>query len=304
MEEKLRARACALATALWLAAPAAAAPPEKQSLLLSRLRTRIEAVERSTDGVLGVVVKDLTSGETVVALHADEPFATASTIKLAILYELYRQAEAGTIDLREVTRPPLPRVAGGVLARLGDHVTLDWRDLATLMMVWSDNEAANLLAARVGRDNVNTRLDALGLHATRLRRRMMDLDAARRGNENVSTPAELLRLVETVRSGPQLSPERAKDMAAVASIEKDSPFRTGLPEGLRVIDKPGELEGVRAVAAVVELPGRPYAVSVMSAYLRHDEDGDAAIRAISAAAYDTFDRLARSSDVGRIISER
>ncbi len=54
----------------------------------------------------------------------------------------------------------------------------------------------------------------------------------------------------------------------------------------------------------MDLPGRPYAVSINTAYLRRDEDGEAAIREISAALFETFDRLARSSDLGRVISER
>ena len=68
-----------------------------------------------------------------------------------------------------------------------------------------------------------------------------------------------------------------------------------------MLDKPGELEAVRCVTAVVDLPGRPYAVGIMTTYLQRDADGEAAIREISAALYETFDRLARSSDLGRVI---
>jgi beta-lactamase class A len=193
---------------------------------------------------------------------------------------------------------------GGVLQELGDKVSLTWRDLAVLMMGWSDNAATNVLIDRVGMDAVNRRLDSLGLRSTRLRRRMMDLEAARRGDENVSTPAEMRQLVETMYAGTGLSKERARDMMAVAAVPKDSPFREPLPEGLVVADKPGSLEAVRCVTAVVDLPGRPYAVSIMTTYLRRDADGAAAIREISAALYETFDRLARSSDLGRIISEK
>ena len=286
---------------LCLGAPAA--PAEKQTALWEKLRARIEAVDRRLDGVLGVSVKDLKGGVTLDVRPA-EPFPQASSIKLAVLYELYRQAEEGHVDLGELTRPPLPRVrGGGVLQELGDQVSLTWRDVAVLMMGWSDNAATNVLIDRVGMDTVNRRLDALGLRATRLRRKMMDLDAARRGDENVSAPAEMRQLAETMYAGAGLSRERARDMMAVAAVPKDSPFRVPLPEGLIVADKPGSLEAVRCVTAIVDLPGRPYAVSIMTTYLRHDADGEAAIREISAALYETFDRLARSSDLGRIISE-
>jgi len=280
------------------------APAGKQAALWDKLRSRIETVDRGLDGVLGLSVKDLKGGMTL-EIRPQEPFPQASSIKLAVLYELFRQAEEGRVDLRELTRPPLPRVrGGGVLQELGDRLSLTWRDLAVLMMGWSDNAATNVLIDRVGMAAVNRRLDSLGLRATRLRRKMMDLEAARRGDENVSTPAEMRQLAEAMYAGAGLSKERVKDLLAVMAVPKDSPFRVPLPEDLVVADKPGTLEAVRCVTAIVDLPGRPYAVSIMTTYLRHDADGEAAIKQISSALYETFDRLARSSDLGRVISEK
>ncbi|PYQ49942.1 MAG: serine hydrolase [Acidobacteria bacterium] len=225
---------------------------------------------------------------------------------MAVLYELYRQADEGKVDLAQVTRPPLPRVkGGGVLQELGDKVSLTWRDLAVLMVGWSDNEATNVLIDRLGMAAINHRLeDDLALPHVHLRRRMMDLEAARRGDENVGTPGEMRRLVEAIYEGKGLSPASARDIRVVLATPKDSPFRFPLPERLTVLDKPGDLEGVRCVTAVVDLPGRPYAVSIDTTFLRRQEDGASAIREISAALFETFDRLARSSDVGRVISER
>jgi beta-lactamase class A len=295
--------ACALA----LAASAAPADelPAKQAALFSKLRARIDAIDARLDGVLGVYVRDVKTGH-AIELRADEVFPTASSIKLAILDELYRQSADGGIDLGEPTRPPLPRVGGGgVLQELGDRVSLTWRDLAVLMMGWSDNEATNLLIRRVGMAQVDRRLDALGLGHTRLRRQMMDLDAAQRGDENVSTPREMARLAEVVATGEGLPRAAAEDLLAVASVrDAGSFFRRGLPEGQRAVSKWGGLEGVRCEAAWVDVPRRPYVAAVMTGYLQHDKDGEAAIAEISAAVYETFDRLARASDYGRIISER
>lgn len=279
--------------------------PAKQADLLAKLRARVQAVDARLDGVLGVYVRDLATGATV-ELRPDEVFPTASSIKLAVLYELYAQADEGRVEVAEVTRPPVPRVGGGgILQELGDRVSLTWRDLAVLMIGWSDNEATNVLVRRVGLDAVNRRLDAVGLPRTRLRRQMMDLEAARRGDENVSTPREMARLAEIVAKGEGLAPERAKDLLAVATVpDEGSHFRRGLPEGVRTISKPGALEGVRCEAAWVDVPGRPYSAAIMTAYLRREADGEAAIAEISTAVYATFDRLARSSEYGRIVSER
>jgi len=291
--------------AMLLAWPAAARASEKEDVLWSHLRARVQDVEKRLDGVLGLSVKDLKTGNTF-EVRPDEPFPQASSIKLAVLYELYRQSEEGKIDLAQVTRPPLPRVkGGGVLQELGDKVSVTWRDLAVMMVGWSDNEATNVLINRLGMAAVNHRLeDDLDLDHTRLRRKMMDLEAAHRGDENVGTPSEMRRLVEAIYAGKGLSPAAARDIRAVLATPKDSPFRVPLPEDLVVLDKPGALEAVRCVTAVVDIPGRPYAVSIETTFLKKDEDGAAAIREISAALYEMFDRLARSSELGRVISER
>ena len=235
MEAALTRRVAVLAL---LAAPALSAePPPKEAELWAKLVARIEAVDRGLDGVLGVSVRDIKTGA-ALDIRADERFPTASAIKPAILLELFHQAEAGRIDLLATTTPAAKRVGGGgVLQELGDRVTLTWRDLAVLMMAWSDNEATNLLIDKVGLEAVNRRLDALGLARTRLRRRMMDLEAARRGNENVSTPRELRRLMEAVDEGAGFSPARAADLRTLASVRKWEPpvprAAPGRPAGAR-----------------------------------------------------------------------
>lgn len=256
---------------------------------------------RRLDGVVGVSLKDLKTGRTVELLP-NEPFPTASSIKLAILYELARQADEGRLRLDETAEARAPRAGGdGVLQFLGDGTRLSLRDLAVLMMAVSDNEATNRLIDRVGREAVNRTLEGLGLRATRLRRRMMDVEAARRGDENVSTPAELRRLAEIVHAGEGLAPATAAEAATLAALPKHSAFRRGVPGGTRVLDKPGSLEGVRCVAAVVDLPGRAYAVAIMTAYLERDEDGETAIREISQAAFETLARLDQGTELGRAI---
>jgi beta-lactamase class A len=302
-----RSRAATLALLLGvLAAPGLASErPPKEAALLARLESRLRAVDARLDGVLGVFVRDVATGA-AIELRPDETFPTASSIKLAVLYELYRQAGEGRLDLAGETRPPAPRVrGGGILQELGDRVSLTWRDLAVLMIGWSDNEATNVLVRRVGMDAVNRRLEGLGLPRTRLRRLMMDLEAARRGDENVSTPREMARLAGIVATGEGLAPGLARDILAVASVpDEASPFRRGLPEGVRAVSKPGALEGVRCEAAWVDVPGRPYEAAIMTSFLVREKEGEDAIAEISAALYDTFDRLARSSEHGRVISDR
>jgi beta-lactamase class A len=293
MEEALRA---ALLAVLALQEPSAGS---KEAALWDGLRARLERVERGLDGVMAVSVRDLSNGRTI-EVRPQEPFATASCIKPAVLLELYHAAAAGRVDLQEAVPPPSPRVGGGgVLELLGDRARLTRRDLAVLMMSYSDNDAANALIDTLGLDAVNRRLRALGLPSTQLRRRLMDGAAARQGQENVSTAREMRGLMEALRAAAGLPPALAADMKEVAALPKRSEFEVAEPAGTTVLAKTGLLEGVRCWAAVVELPGRPYSAAVMTGHLGRDADGEAALREVAAALYSTFQRLARDSEYGR-----
>jgi len=281
----------------------AAAPPPVEDALFEKLRASLAAVEGRLDGVLGVAVKDLSTGR-VIEIRGDVVFPQASAIKLALVYELYQQAEAGKIDLGSLRVLPRARVGGsGVLPYLSEKAQLTVRDLAILMMSLSDNAATNILIDEVTFAAVNARMDSLGLGKTRFRRRMIDLEAARRGEENVSTPQEMLRLIEAIRRADGLSPSRADDLRAVVGVPKsaETAFRSGLPGGLTVLDKGGSLEGVRTATGLVVLKHRPYAAAIMTTALENERDGENAIREISRLVYETFDRLDRMSPEGRLL---
>ena len=73
------------------------------------------------------------------------------------------------------------------------------------------------------------------------------------------------------------------------------------PRAFAVANKPGTLEGVEVDAGIVYVQGRPYVLSVMTTYLTQNAAGEAAITAVSQAAFEYFDRLAKSSEYGRAI---
>lgn len=288
-----------MAAVLALGVAAPAAPTGQEALLWEKLRGRIERIAADVDGVLAVSVEDLESGRTI-DVHAGATLATASSIKPAILLELYHAAAEGRLSLAEPARLPTPRVGGGgPLELVGDGSRLTWRDLAALMMSYSDNDAANALIDRLGMDAIERRLRSLGLPHTHLRRRMIDLAAARRGDENVSTAAELRALMKAVHAAAGLPAPLADDLRAVAALPKRSEFEVPHPERVRVLGKTGTLDGVRCFAAVVELKRRPYAIAVMAAHLRDEAAGEAAVRAVAADVLATFERLAFDSEYGR-----
>lgn len=276
----------------------------KQEVLWQKLEANINQVDHGLDGVLGVAILDLGSGKKFV-LHGDDVFPQASSIKIAVLAELYRQAQAGKLKLTDLYTVqsadlvPDSTIMGGLTPGV-TRITL--RDLATMMVAVSDNSATNVLIDRVGMENVNALMDSLGLAHTRLRRKMMDLKAAGEGRENISTPAEMMVLLEDLYRGKVLNKEMTSDFFVMLSTPKSSFIPRDLPEGLKIANKPGELEGVRNDSGVVLVENRPYVICVMTTYLHRERDGEEAIANISAAAYRMFDRLARASEYGRVVS--
>lgn len=279
---------------------------EKRQALWQKLQEELHGVDAQLDGVMGLAVKDLTSGETFF-IHGDEIMPQASSIKIAVLANLYLQAQQGKLKLTDeyVVRKEDLVEGSDIMLGLTPGVTrLTLRDLATMMVAVSDNSATNVLIGRVGMDNVNAMLESLGLHATRLRRQMMDLKAAGEGRENVSTPREMMTLLETIYRGKLLNREMTADFMKMLSTHKESALLQGLPDDAAAANKPGELEAVRNDSGIVLVKNRPYILCVMTTYLKDEKDGSAAIRSIAALTYSYFDRLGRASDYGRVVSPK
>jgi beta-lactamase class A len=269
------------------------ATPQPAGELREKFAVRLAALAAGVDGVVGYEVVDLTTNERVSHLER-ETFPTASAIKLAIVYELYKRVSEGRIKLDETMVLDRSKAVGGsgVLIHMGTP-TLSLRDYATLMVTLSDNTATNVLIDRLGMAEITKRMQKLGLPGTQLRRHMMDGAAGRRGDENVSTPSELISLLKSLQSMPEA--------IALLKLPKENRLRRGLPAGVESADKSGELDGVRVDAGIVFLKNRPYAFSVMTTYLKNEEEGERAIIEMSRAAYEYFERLATSGVAGRRI---
>jgi len=280
--------------------------PPKERLLFQKLESTIHETDKSLDGVLGVYLVDLATGNTL-ASNADETFPTASTIKIAILAELFHQAQQGKLNLNDLYTLKSSDLVGGsgIANSLTPGTTrLTLRDVAALMISVSDNSMTNVIIDRIGMENVNALLDSLGLSHSRLRRKMMDIKATAEGRENVSTPREISQLLEALYKGKVLNKQFTEDFFNLLSIHKESYIPRLLPEDLRIANKPGELEGVRNDCGVIFTGKRPYILCVMTSYVRREREAGDAIAHISFAAWQTFDRLDRSSDLGRVVSSR
>ena len=279
-------------------------------LLWKKLEIRIDEIDHKFDGVMGIAILDLTDGK-VLARNSDQVFPTASSIKLAILLELYRQdqeAHKGTQnkarltdlytfdpkDLIEDSQIMVGLTPG--ISRLTNH------DLAQFMVAVSDNAATNVLYDRVGKDNVNATLRSLGLSKTMLRRKMIDLAAARRGDENVATPREMVMLLDAIYKNKILSKDTTAELIKqLSTLKKNSYISTLLPGSVQVADKPGDLDAVRTDSGIVFVSNRPFAISVMTSWDRDEATAERAISEVALEAFHYFEIRGKTTEYGRAL---
>ncbi len=274
---------------------------ESPSWARERMAREITRIADGARGRVGVYLQAL-DGSEAFSLRGDEVFPAASTIKLALLLELYRQCDRPGPRLADpyLLDPKDLAEDSAILGHLAPGTRLTLGDLALFTVVVSDNSATNILMDRVGMDRVNATLDTLGLRRTRLRRKMMDVQAAREGRENLATPRELARLLLEIQGGPTLAPASRTGLMKLLEIPKDSYLSRLLPDGLAVADKTGSLQGVRNDVGIVFVKGRPFVIAVMASHLRDDREGEAVIAAIAREAAGWMELAGASSPEGRV----
>ena len=145
---------------------------------------------------------------------------------------------------------------------------------------------------------VNRMLDGLGARRTRLQRKMIRADAMLRGEENVSTPTEAANIMTMLaRCALPLTKASCARVRAILEMDKDEPVRGVIPSSVRVASKPGDIEGVSTSWALVDLPDRPFVMTMMTNYGDSDA-GRALIQRAATMVYEHFTRLARSTPNG------
>ncbi len=232
------------------------------------LETQLARLSADFSGKLALYVKDLGSGETVER-DPDAVCPTASCIKVFILMELMRRVAAGDYTLEQkIPMLAQQRVGGsGVLKELGAGIELSLRDVATLMIILSDNTATNMLVDLLGLDAINAMIRGLGLQQTRLRNKV-DFEAI--GNDvskfAVSTPREFGRALEQVATGAFVSREASRIIVDIMERQQYldllprylpyNPYARELkaPQELRIANKTGFFLGVRCDTALLFLP--------------------------------------------------
>lgn len=239
------------------------------------LTAAVQQIAAQHHGKVAVYAENLKTGATV-AIDADKPVQTASTIKLAILYEALEQIRAGKLRFDDkITMQASDVVSGsGVLLFFDAPLTLTFKDVLTMMIVMSDNTGANLAMDHVGINNVNARLEKLGLVNTHLYKKVMKpVDAGvvlpadyKQFGLGKTTAHEMARLMErfvNCELGEPGAPARASDVplceAALHMLHVQF-YRNTIPHyldtmpgatGDSIASKTGSLNAVRNDVAAI-----------------------------------------------------
>jgi len=254
------------------------------------LAAAVEAEVGARAGSYAVAVVNLETGEAYLR-NADQRFPAASVYKLAVLYETWRQLQAGTLSAAaELTISPEDAVEpepddGPVLG-----ATLSITEALDAMVTVSSNAAAHALLRTVGRDSVNRSMLALGLRDTMVpapgtSTGMTDGE----GEEVAVTSARDAACYLSLLARDQLVGRQASAAMRELLLRQRSSDRLPalLPPTVRVAHKTGELQGVRNDVGIVYAPGGSWAVAALSR-TPDDTEATATIGRLSRRLYDYF----------------
>jgi beta-lactamase class A len=274
-----------------------AAPSDADSLR-GALQERIAQVKGAS---VAVVYQDLGNPKDTLAVDAERSFHAASTMKLPVMIEFFRQVDAGKLSLDQ----PIPLVNqfssivdgspysldakededASLYERIGK--TVPARELVQRMITRSSNLATNLVIALVDAKRVTQTVRALGAPSMTVLRGVEDGKAYQKGLNNTATARDLATLLAAVEQGKAASASSTQAMRTILlAQELNDEIPAGLPAGTPVAHKTGQITGVLHDAAIVYPSGRaPYILVVLTSDISDEKVARSLIVDISRSVY-------------------
>jgi len=227
------------------------------------------------DATIAVAVHDLSSGHRL-AIRGDRSFHAASTMKVPVMMEVFRQAEAGAFQLDDslTIRNAFASIVDGstyqiendsdegIYAHIGEPMAI--RDLTERMITRSSNLATNMIIERVTADSVQQTIKRLGAERMRVLRGVEDIKAFRQGVNNTATANDLARILGAIAEERIVSPSASAAMIDILQRQEfNDMIPAGLPPGTEVAHKTGWVTEIHHDAAIIYPPDRPPYVLVV-----------------------------------------
>ena len=262
------------------------------------VRAEVERLIADSGADVAVAFRTL-DGRDELLIQPDASFHAASTMKVPVMIELFRQARAGFFKLDD--RMPVTNTFRSVVdgspyvlnpaddsdtelyKRLGQRVT--YRELCDAMITVSSNLAANILIERLGPRKIQVTSDMLGALGMRVLRGVEDTKAFQQGVNNTTTARALLTLMEKIALGQAVDKPASAEMVAVLKRQKfNDRIPAGVPPGIAVAHKTGEITKIQHDAAIV-FAARPFALVVLVRGLDDVKKGSALTADITRVVY-------------------
>ncbi|QRK06574.1 serine hydrolase [Archangium violaceum] len=275
-----------------------AATPSGTETLRASLQERIAQVKGAS---VAVAFQHLGDSKDSLFLEADRSFHAASTMKVPVMIELFRQADSGKLSLDQpvtlanqfasiVDGSPYSLEAkddedAALYERLGKPVPV--RELVKRMITRSSNLATNTVIALVDPKRVTKTLRSLGARQMAVLRGVEDGKAYEKGLNNTTTARDLATVMAAIERGQAASPASTKAMRSILlAQELNQEIPAGLPAGTPVAHKTGQISGVLHDAAIVYPSGRsPYVLVVLTSGIPDEKVARALIVELSRRVY-------------------
>lgn len=281
--------------------PLQTAPP-RPSPALDSLGARITARVAATPGaVVAVAFRDL-GGSGELFVNADESFHAASTMKVPVMIEAFRQIDArrlrldqgillvnqfgSIVDGSPYSLDPADDSDSSLYKRVGERVSV--HELLDRMITRSSNLATNAVVALVGAERANATARTLGARRMSVLRGVEDTKAYEAGRNNTTTARDLAALLVALERGEAASPVSSDSMRSILLRQEfNDRIPAGLPPGTRVAHKTGEITAVAHDAAIIYPPGNraPYILVVLTRGIRDGKVSAALAADVSRLVY-------------------
>jgi len=268
----------------------------------STLETDLRAAIAASGGEVAVAFRTL-DGRSELMIDPDKEFHAASTMKVPVMIELFRQAAEGRLSLDDALpiRNEFSSIVDGSSYKLseGDDSdkeiyaaagrTLTLRQLNEAMITVSSNFAANLLLEKLGVENIRKTVTRLGAEGMNVLRGVEDQKAFDKGLNNTTTARGLLVLLEAIAQGKAVGAAADKEMIAVLARQKfNDAIPAGVPAGTPVAHKTGSITRIQHDAGIV-YAGRPYTLVILVRGIDDQAKSKALIARISKLVYRSID---------------
>ena len=229
-------------------------------------KKEIEKIISQVEGSVCINFYDLNKNN-VFSINGDKKVLSASTIKLLILAELMKKISENKFSLSDtiMIADSMKTGGDGVLKELntGHHFTL--KELATLMIIVSDNQATNILIDFLGMENINQLGKELDLKETFLGRKMMDAEARKKGYDNYTCADDISLLLKLIYQEKLINKEASQLMLDILLRQQQGErLQRYLPSDIKIAHKCGDLDNLENDGGIIWIEDKAYILVVLT----------------------------------------